>query len=260
VLSKVQVPLQTGGNTTATTTATPATATATPTATGVPNNYPDGSTLFQTSIQVYQLIASAHVKLITIAEKPNIEKLSIVGTGDASCSGPAMHLSVTATDALEGTAQISKVSASFAQKGAKTEIKNKATKNKWKKVNGDNVTVDGFPFPIQNPLVCPNVTQTGTGSTSTISDTFKDVFTKGPATFQKKPSWIVDLTDVRTDTSTGDTLNIPVELVIDQKHFFPYKIIQTINDTVDGIVITEEQDTSKIGEKVKLPYYKIGSS
>lgn len=276
MMRSVLVAQQTTSSTATPTTATPTTATPTtattstptptpapsPTATGTPTvTYPDGVTILQTALQVYAAITSAHVKLVTTAVKPDVQQLTITAIGDAFCKGPSLSLKVTGVTKLLGTAQKAKSIVMYAQKG-KTTLKRPNRKNAvWKKVNANKVAVFGFPYAIGNPLVCPNSPQSsggGNGGGGTPTDTFKDVVNQGPGHFKGDAVWHVHLTDVR-DLGTSGTIEIPIDFLISQKHFTPYVITQTINDTIDGIVVSDSQTTTKIGEKYKFKLPKVGS-
>jgi hypothetical protein len=266
-LRQIRIPLQTGATATPTGTAVSGTPTPTPTATAT-NTYPDPVTILQNFAQVYGSIRSAHVGLITTAEKPSVEKLTIDGEGDATCSGPALKLTVNASDVLEGTSQKATVKATFVQVKNKTEIKTSTKSSKWTAVkNPDNVGIfgkkavtqdgSGFPYPIDNPLACPSASSGGGGS-SGITDVSKDVVNLGPDTFQGNPVWHIHFVDVRTDTS-GNSIELVDDFFIGQDHYLPYDLEQTFNDTADGITILEKQVTTKVGEKIKIKYHKLGT-
>lgn len=259
VMRPVLVAQQTTGTTTPTTTPTASpTVSPTPTVTVTPT-YPDGVTVLQASLQVYTTIVAAHVKLVTKVEKPNVQRLTITATGNAFCKGPSLSLKVTGVAELLATKQKAKATALFAQKGKTTLERANKAKSVWKKVNANKVTVFGFPYPIGNPLVCPNAPQPGGGGSGTTTDTFKDVVNQGPAQFKGQPVWSVTLTDVRDLGGTNGTIDIPITLLINQKNYIPYVISQTVNDTVDGIVVTDTQTTTKVGEKYKFKLPRVGS-
>lgn len=266
VMRQVRVAQQTGSTATPTATGTPgAQPTSTPTTQPSPTptsgpTYPDGVTLLNQAITVYQAIKSARVELITDAEQRNVVKIHIDALADATCKGPAMKMHVKASAALQGTSQKNKATLDFVQVKASTLAKGKSTKGVWKKVNAQQIAIYGFPFAIENPLVCPSSSSSGsgTGSGGGVQDQLKDVQNMGPETFQGHQVWHVHFTDVRS-TSQGDVFTFPVDVLIDQQHFIPYVFAQTIDDTQDNAVITEKQVTTKIGEKVKVKLPKAGS-
>ncbi len=273
VLRPISFPAANGAAVSDSPTGTPGTGTPVPTDTAIPVDtntptptvtptgpaVPDGTTVLQNFALVYSQIQTAHVELITTAEKPSVEKLTIDGIGDATCKGPAMQLAVKATDALEGTTQSRTSKATYIQSKNTTEVKTSAKKAKWTKVkNQENVTFYGFPYPIDNPLAC-SAPASSTTTTPTCTDISKDVSNLGADTFQGHPTWHIQFTDVRTCTD-GTTLNFVDDFYIGQAHFQPYVLSQSLNDTQDGLIIVEKQVTTKIGEKVKIKLHKFGTA
>lgn len=261
VMRSVLVPLQTTAATSTPTTSPTAGPTASPTPVLTPTPaYPDGATVLQNALTVYASIKSAHVKLVTVATKPDVEVLTITGTGNAFCKNLSLSLKVTGVAKLLATGRQSKTVLQFAQKGKTTLEKKSGSKAVWKKANPNTVTLYGFPYPIGNPLACPSTSGGGSGNGSSTgpTDTFKDVVNVGPDTFQGTKVWHVHLTDVRVLGGSNGTLNIPIDLLINQSNYIPYVISQTINDTLDGIVVADSQTTTKIGQKYTFKMPKAG--
>lgn len=254
-----ELPLQTGGTTNPTVTTTPTPVTSpTPSTSPTASPYPDPTSIFNNMIQVYGQVLSAHFEYVTDAEQTKIVKLHIDGLGDATCKGPSLKMKVTANETLEGTSQTQKFSGQFIQIKNKTWQGNAKGKN-WKVINGDNLTVLSFPFPVSNPLLCPSAASTGgSGGTSSgaPSDQFKDLVNLGPDTFQGNAVWHLHLTDVHVDSS-GQVTNIPIDLLIGQTHFFPYVFTQTLTDPANNITIVEKQVLTKFGEKVSVKAPKV---
>jgi hypothetical protein len=257
------LPLQTNSTPQPTTTATATPATPGPTVTPTTGQYPDPTAIFNNMLQEYGLINTARFEYVTDGTQTNIVSLHIDGVGDATCKGPALTMKVTAKQTLQGTQQTQKYSGNFVQVKNTTWEYSKRTSNKWKKVNENNVTVLSFPFPIQNPLLCPNSSSgsssSGGSSGGTPSDQFKDLVNLGPETFQGNAVWHLHLTDVHVDTG-GTVTNIPIDLLIGQAHYFPYVFQQTLSDPQDNITIVEKQILTKFGEKVTVKKPKTGSS
>lgn len=255
-------PAQTGsGSPTATPapTNTPGPATPTPTAT---STYPDATQLLQLAQAAYGTIRSAHIQLITTAEKPKIEKLTITGTGDATCKGPAFKLNVKATDLAEAANTKQSIKVSFVQVKKTTEARVTSSKNStWVKVKDpNNTTYFGNLYSVDNPLACPTTATTSgnpSGGGGFVPGTPVNL---GPETFQGIAVWHVQQPVTVQLDAQGDTANLQIDYLIGQDHPIPYVLEQTQNDEQDGIIFTAKQVTTKLGEKVKtIKLPKLGS-
>lgn len=265
------VSLQTGGSATKTATSTTATPVGTTTATPgtTPSPYPDPVTILQNMIDVFSRVTTTHFQNVTDAKQTTaalrqnaaakattIEELVITQTGNATCKGPSLKMTVTGKDTLVATKQSRSFKGQFVQIKTKTWEKAKSTKSKWKTVNGNNVTVLGFPAPVQNPLLCPSSSSSGGSSSgssgsSSGSDQIKNLINGGPSTFKGVSVWDIKGTDVHIDAQ-GNTYNIPFDFLISQTGYLPYSYTQTLTDTTNHVILIEKQIMTKFGEKVTV--------
>ena len=247
--------LQTGGTPTPTVTPQPV---ATPSPTANPN-HPDPVTILSNAITVYSQLKTSHFEMVIDGEQTGVEKLHIDVPGDATCSGPSMKGTASASDTLEGTSQARKLKENFIQVKARTWLKSTATKKRWKRQSGNRFTV--FSFPIDNPLICSSSSGgSGSGSGSSgATDQLKDVVNLGPSSFQGTPVWHIQATDVTVDAQ-GQTSEQKLDFLIGQKPYLPFVFSVSLNDPQNNVTLVEKQILTKFGKKVQVKAPKEGST
>lgn len=236
---------------TVTPTAAPTTPTPTPT---VGPSYPDAQTVLSNMAQVLALVRTIHFQQIATRKGP--VNLNITGTGDATCTGPALMAHVKASASVAGTAQNQKIEFYLIQVKSQFFRRAKATHNTWQLTKAKNV--QPFGFVVQNPLICPSTT-TGGGGSGTPSDTIKDLTNLGPDTRNGVSVWHIHAVDVQVD-SAGAVIQLPLDWYIDQTHNLLESFVQTFTDDVHGFTDTLTLNLSKFGEKLKIKKPAIGSS
>jgi hypothetical protein len=249
-----------------------AAATATPTGTVAPTPapttnpaYPDPVTLLNNSVNLFDQVTSARFENIIDGDQQSTVKLHIDAVGDANCTGPSLKAKVTGKVTLEGTSQSNSVNFNLIQVKNSYYKKGKSTKKVWKKVAPQAATA--FSYPVDPPLNCPNAANAGgTGSnggsgtaTPVPSTQIKDVTNLGPDTVGGVAVWHIQLTQVAID-STGAASQSVLDFYVGQKHPLPYKYLQTVNDTTNGVKIVFQQLFTKFGEKVTIKAPTVGSS
>ena len=215
----------------------------TPTPTVSP--YPDPLAILQGTATAVQALHRSHFEEITDATGTgaNTTTVHVDGKGDATCKGPAFKAKITGTANISG--QKSSINTQAIVIKTNAWVKDKSTKNVWKKVSASSVT-----NLVDNPLDCA-ASSSGSG-TSTIQA--KDPVNLGPDTVNGTSVWHIQVSLV--DTSSNQTAT--ADYFIGQKNSLPYKEIVTLQDPTNALNETYTLLMTKFNEKLTIKKPTVG--
>ncbi|HEX8918101.1 MAG TPA: hypothetical protein VF898_06340, partial [Chloroflexota bacterium] len=203
--------------------------------------------ILQSAATALQGLKRSHFEEITDAAGTgtNSSTIHIDAKGDATCKGPAFKTTIKGTANVSG--QKSSLNAQAVVIKNSAWIKDKSTKNVWKKVSASTVT-----NLVDNPLDCSSSSSSGTG-TSTVQA--KDPVDLGPDTVNGTAVWHIQISLI--DTSSSQTAT--ADYFIGQKDSLPYKELIAVQDPTNSLNETYTLLLTRFNEKLTIAKPKVGS-